>query len=171
MNYFECPQRDLTQYIAFIRGGRGEFVLLYSVVLQLWRIELTGIDASVRIVTKSPKVGSLLIFSISLQVTIERRKIRLIEGNAKCRHRKKLKCKGQVFICLSEAQNPIPRTPYTLYTCIQYTYSHREGGSWTRDKVRGATVHKALSKIPTRLTVYKLYGKHLPRCPFTGQLF
>jgi hypothetical protein len=27
---------------------------------------------------------------------------------------------------LSEAQSPIP--PHTLYTCIQYTYSHREGG-------------------------------------------
>ncbi len=28
---------------------------------------------------------------------------------------------------LSEAQNPI-HPPYTLYTCIQYTYSHREWG-------------------------------------------
>jgi hypothetical protein len=27
----------------------------------------------------------------------------------------------------SEAQNIIP-PPYTLYTCIKYTYSHREGG-------------------------------------------
>jgi hypothetical protein len=31
-------------------------------------------------------------------------------------------------IYLSEAQNPIPSTPFTLYTCIQYTYFHREGG-------------------------------------------
>jgi hypothetical protein len=40
------------------------------------------------------------------------RKIRLKEGNAKCRHLKKLTCKGTlwpVFICLR------PRTPYTLY--------------------------------------------------------
>ncbi len=43
-----------------------------------------------------------------------------------------------------------PRTPYpprTLYTCIQYTYSHREGREgWRaepREKVRRATVHKA----------------------------
>ncbi len=75
---------------------------------------------------------------------------------------KKLTCKGtlrQVFICLR------PRTlyhpPYTLYTCIQYTFSHREGGeSWTREKVRGPTVHKAGSKIQTWLTlspVYKLF--------------
>jgi hypothetical protein len=30
-------------------------------------------------------------------------------------------------VYLSEAQNPIPPS-YTLYTCIQYTYSDREGG-------------------------------------------
>jgi hypothetical protein len=33
---------------------------------------------------------------------------------------------GDVY--LSEAQNPILPHSYTLYTCIQYTYSHREGG-------------------------------------------
>jgi hypothetical protein len=41
-----------------------------------------------------------------------------------------LVCKGslwQVFI-RNEAQNHISRPPYTLYICIQYTYSHREGG-------------------------------------------
>ncbi len=61
----------------------------------------------------------------------------------------------------TEAQNPIrPPPPYTLYstvyTCTGYTvygtgtYSHREGGggneSWSREKGRGATVHKAGSK-------------------------
>jgi hypothetical protein len=29
---------------------------------------------------------------------------------------------------LSEAQNPVHPPPYTLYTCIQYTYSYREWG-------------------------------------------
>jgi hypothetical protein len=29
-------------------------------------------------------------------------------------------------VYLSESQNPITH-PYTLYTCLQYTYSHREG--------------------------------------------
>jgi hypothetical protein len=53
---------------------------------------------------------------------IHRRKIRLIEGNAKCRHLKKLTCKGtlrQVFICLR------PRTPYPtpLHTVYVYMYS------------------------------------------------
>jgi hypothetical protein len=55
--------------------------------------------------------------------------LRLIEGNAKCRHLKKLTCEGilwQVFICLR------PRTPYPppLTHCvrvIQYTYSQRKG--------------------------------------------
>jgi hypothetical protein len=49
-------------------------------------------------------------------------------------------------VYLSEAQNPIP--PYTLYTCIQYTYSDREGGGVTREKVRLATVHKIGLKLP-----------------------
>jgi hypothetical protein len=55
-----------------------------------------------------------------------RRKIRLKEGNGKCRHLKKLTCKRNFAagIYLSEAQNP----PHTLYTCIQYTYSPKEGG-------------------------------------------
>jgi hypothetical protein len=46
---------------------------------------------------------------------------------------KKFTCKRtfrQVFTCLRPGQNPIPPPPppFTLYTCIQYTYSHREGG-------------------------------------------
>ncbi len=56
---------------------------------------------------------------------------------------------------LSEAPSPpmtpYPSSPHTLRTCIQYTYSHREGGGGglTTGKVRGTTVHKAGSKIPT----------------------
>jgi hypothetical protein len=39
---------------------------------------------------------------------------------------KKMTCKGDFAagVYLTEAQNP----PCTLYTCIQYTYSHREEG-------------------------------------------
>ncbi len=62
--------------------------------------------------------------------------------------------------CLSvwgpEPHTSPPPLHTVLYTVIKYTYSHREGGrgeSWTREKVRGATVHKAGSKIPTWLTV------------------
>jgi hypothetical protein len=96
---------------------------------------------------------------VKLCISWSCRKIRLIEGNAKCRHLKSLLLKGLFGRCLS-VWGPEPHTPpnpYTLYTCIQYTYSaysHTEGGggkSWTKDKVRGATVHKAGSKIPTIL--------------------
>jgi hypothetical protein len=57
-------------------------------------------------------------------------KIRLIECSSKLRYLEKFTCKGtlrQVFY-LSEAPPPPLTLPYTLYTCIQYTYSHREGG-------------------------------------------
>jgi hypothetical protein len=46
---------------------------------------------------------------------------------------KKLTCRGTLWqVFLSEAPSPpkphTPPPPYTLYTCILYTYSHREGG-------------------------------------------
>jgi hypothetical protein len=45
-------------------------------------------------------------------------------------------------VYLSEAHKPIPPPPpYTLYTFVQYTYLHREGGSGeslNRREVRGA---------------------------------
>ncbi len=59
------------------------------------------------------------------------RKIIPIEGNAKCRHITiiDLYRDSVAGVFLSEAQNSIPPPlPYTLYTCIQYTFSHREVG-------------------------------------------
>jgi hypothetical protein len=55
-----------------------------------------------------------------------RRKIRLIEGNAKCRHPEKLTSKGtlrQVLICLRSG------TPYLLPLthCIHVLFTHRRG--------------------------------------------
>jgi hypothetical protein len=61
-------RETLTQYITFNRGGRRESVLCYSVVLQPY---MSCLDPSERTVTKSPKVGPLLIFSISLVHTKE----------------------------------------------------------------------------------------------------
>ncbi len=57
------------------------------------------------------------------------------DNKARRRYKKKITCKGvlwQVFY-LSEAPFPpmipyYPPPPYTLYTCLQYTYSHRAGG-------------------------------------------
>jgi hypothetical protein len=64
-------------------------------------------------------------FQWAFQVnTVKRRKTRLIEDNAKCRHLKKLTCKGQVLIC-QMPNFPEPYTappPYTLYTDIQRPY-------------------------------------------------
>jgi hypothetical protein len=81
--------------------------------------------------------------------TVHRRKIRLIECNPKFCYLKKLPVKRDFAagVYLSEAPSP-PMTPYTprytLYACILHTYSHREGGGeLTREKVRGAIVHKA----------------------------
>jgi hypothetical protein len=82
----------------------------------------------------------------------KRRKIRFIEGNAKCRHLKKLTCKRalrQVFICL-KTRNPYP-PPLThckrVYSILTHTGLGGGGGS-EPEKVRGATVHKAGPKIP-----------------------
>ncbi len=61
----------------------------------------------------------------------QRRKVRLIEGNAKCRHLKKMTCRGtlrQVFICM------MPKTPSpTLTHCIRvystvYLFTQGRGG-------------------------------------------
>ncbi len=49
-----------------------------------------------------------------------------------------------------------PYSPNTLYTCVQYTYPHREGGKegdLTRKKVGGANASQNRSKKPTGLTV------------------
>jgi hypothetical protein len=59
-------------------------------------------------------------------------------------------------------RTPYPPLTHTLYTCTLYTYlftQGRGGGeeSWTREKVRGATCHKAGSKIPTWLTISPVY--------------
>jgi hypothetical protein len=50
------------------------------------------------------------------------------------------------IVYLSEAQNPIP-SPFTLYTCIQYTYSHREGGSGEELKPKGRLKGQQFTKL------------------------
>jgi len=64
-----------------------------------------------------------------LKQRVERRKIRLIEGNAKCRHVKKKIILRQVFICL----RPRPHT-YPLTHCIRVyrILIYREGGEGGR---------------------------------------
>jgi len=67
---------------------------------------------------------------------------------------KKLTCKGDFAagVYLSEAQNPIPPLTYCIrvYSILIHTGKGGRGEErGTREKVRGATVHKAGSKIPT----------------------
>jgi hypothetical protein len=92
---------------------------------------------------------------------LKRRKIRLIEGNEKCRHIKKSTCKGAFAagVYLSETQNTIPPPLYTLYTCKQYTYSHREGegGRVEPERMReGQQFTKLGRKYQPDWPVYKL---------------
>ncbi len=75
------------------------------------------------------------------------RKTRLIEDNAKCHHLKELTYKGnlrQMFILLWPRSPSLP--PHTIYVYTVYLFTHGRGESWTREKVREATVHKVGSK-------------------------
>jgi hypothetical protein len=58
-----------------------------------------------------------------------RRKIRLLEGNAKCRHLKKLNLKRDFVagVYLSEAQNPIS-SPFSVYVYTVYLFTKGRGG-------------------------------------------
>ncbi len=64
--YFDCPQRDShAEHYIYLRGERR----VCTLVLCSLATEVFPIDPSVRIATKSPKAGPLLLFSISLIVT------------------------------------------------------------------------------------------------------
>ncbi len=71
--------------------------------------------------------------------------------------------------CFLSDWGPEPHTPLLtncICTCIQYTYSHRKGErgkSWTREKVRRATVHKAGSKLPTWLNESPVYWQQFTK--------
>ncbi len=71
--------------------------------------------------TKYENIRLIQILLSVLHDDVKRRKIRLIEGNAKCRRLKKWTCKGTLRK-VSEAQNHIPPPPYILYTSIQSPY-------------------------------------------------
>ncbi len=76
-----------------------------------------------------------------MSLALGRKKIRLVEGNAKCRLIWKMTWKGtlwQLFTCLSLQHNPISHPPPPplprntlntyMYTFLYSTYSHREKG-------------------------------------------
>jgi hypothetical protein len=118
-----------------------------------------------------------------------------VDTKAKCCHLKKLICTGtlrQVVICLSntpsspsqgggEGERDEPEKRGVVICLSNTPSSPSQGGGgggerWTREKRRGATDHKARSKIPTWLTESPLLqsinsAKHLLQSPFTGNLF
>jgi hypothetical protein len=104
----------------------------------------------------------------------ERRYMRLTKGNAKCRHLKKLTYKEtlrQVFIFLRPRT---PSAPLTRCTCIQYTYSHREGG---RIELERRLEGQQFTKLGRKYQHDWLYpqsinsDKQLAQSPFTSQFF
>ncbi len=68
------------------------------------------------------------------QYTYKHGLINHIGTKANCRNLKQFTWKGtlRAGVHLSEAPSfsltPYPPPPYTLYICMLYTYSHREGG-------------------------------------------
>jgi hypothetical protein len=101
--------------------------------------------------------------------------INYLEIKAKYRHLRKLTCNRtlrQVFISLRPSPLLWPLTPplHTVYLDT-VTYSHREGGGeLTREKVPGATLHKAGSDCISDLQSIDS-DKHMPQSPFSGQFF
>ncbi len=78
---------------------------------------------------------------------------------------KKMTCNGTlrpVFICLIY----VPPLLHTV--CVHVVIHAGKGGG---GEVKGATVHKAASKIPTECISLQSVcsDKHLPQSPFTGQ--
>jgi hypothetical protein len=73
------------------------------------------------------------------------------------RHQKKMPTSKTIYllrdIAAGDYMSDTPPPPLHTVQCIRRcTYSYREGGrgeSLTREKVRGAAVHNAGSKIPT----------------------
>ncbi len=87
-----------------------------------------------------------------------------MDTKAKCRHLKSLPAKGLCGRCLSVWGLSPHMTPYPtppplriVHVYIVYLFTRGEGGELTREKIRGATVHKAGSKVPTWLTVSPVY--------------
>jgi hypothetical protein len=101
----------------------------------------------------------MMCFFLSLE-GIPHIKIRLIEGNSKCRHLKKLTCEGtlrQVFICLrprNPSLNPLTHC-IRVYSILIHTGKGGEGEEFNQregkrgNRVEYSTDHIAGLKIPT----------------------
>ncbi len=109
---------------------------------------------------------------------VVRRKIRLIEGNAECHHLKRLTCRGTWREVFLSVWGPEPHAPplkhcTRVYSILIHTGKVGWGESWTKEKVRGVTVHKMGRKYQQDwLHLQSINSdKHLPQSPFTDQFF
>ncbi len=118
--------------------------------------------------------------------TSARRKLRLIEGNAKCRHLKNGLVKGLCGRCLSawgsEPHNP-PSNLHTVYVYRVYLFIQGRGGGRVEPETRGKGQQ---GRVQLRKLCWKCNmtectqdigylqsinsDKHLPRSPFTVQV-
>ncbi len=72
--------------------------------------------------------GNYVVKKAKSQDYVTHRKIRLIEGNAKCRHLKYQRDFAE-GVFLSEAQNPIRIPPlHTVYVYRVYFFTQKRGG-------------------------------------------
>ncbi len=74
----------------------------------------------------------------------------------------------------NRVQHPPPPPSHTVCIYCNLTQGRGEGGgSWAREKVRGATVHKAGSKYQNDSLYLQSINsdKHLPPYHFTGKFF
>ncbi len=114
--------------------------------------------------------------------TGRRRKIRLIESNAKCGHLKKLTCEGtfrQVFIRQRPRTSPPCTLPLTHCISVYNILIHMEKrgmrGELNQPERRGVGQH--FTKLGRKYQHDWLYlqsinsDKLLPQSPFTGQFF
>ncbi len=120
-------------------------------------------------------------YSQCILYDVHRRKIRLIEGNTKCRYlQKKLPVKGLCGRYLSVwGPDPISPPPYTLYTCIQYIHTGKgwEGGRLEPERRFEWQHFKKLGLKYQHDWLYQMYlqsinsDKHLTQSLFAGQSF
>ncbi len=112
---------------------------------------------------------------------VDRREIRLIEGNAKYCHLKKLICTGtlwQVFICL-RPRTSYPTTLQTVYVYTEYLFTQgrwRGGGRVVEPERRWE--EQNFTKLDRQKYQHdwlylqsKNSDKHLPQSTFIGQFF
>ncbi len=105
-----------------------------------------------------------------------RRKIRLKECNAKCRHLKKLPVKGLCGRCLT-VWGPEPHNAPTLHTVHVYTVYLFTKGRGRRVEPERRLEVQTFTKLGRKYQQNWLYlqsinsDKHLPQDLFTGQFF